>query len=612
MSARDRCERRGLPDSGRNHGHRERLIQPTTIHASIRRTIVFLPRLHTTRATYGAASGAWPWARLLGVLLGLLLWLIWPAALWAQAVEGAVDLGTAAPAVAPAYWFLLTAALALLLPAGFVLVGVAGLEPARAWDAALGGLAAIGLVGVSYWAVGFAFQFGGVGLVYPQAGLRDLVWEWSPFAADWGVGWGVLGLSGWFLSGAEVTPLVYALFLGHLPWAMTAAILPILALRGRAPATATMILALVIGGFIYPIAGNWVRGGGWLAALGNNLNLGHGFVDFGGAGTVHLVAAGLALAALVVWVPRRQRPAPNEEPAPAPAQLPLLAVVGSLLILAGAQGWLWSNPLQMSVMSEMALLRGSVNLMLVACGGVVFPLLYTWFVTGRSEPLMSARGLAAGVIAGLAAGPFVQPGWAFLIGLLAGLAVPFVTYVTDHLLRLDDATGAVAVSGMPALIGLLLVGIFADGAAGQGWQMTGIQSYLGVSGQGVSGLFTAPGFQRAFPAQLQAQVIGVLALGLWGFLTGMLVCAPLGLLLYALTNSSRPVTAAPPDYQAPMSTPPYGEYGTTESGYRADGFLPEETQAGNGRPRRAPLRNPLRSRLDAPRPSNPPGDPAQR
>jgi Amt family ammonium transporter len=464
--------------------------------------------------------------------------------LFAQSPESTAEVNNAGLAFAPVYWYLLTAALAMLVPAGFLVVGVAGLEPGRAWDAALGGMAALGLASFGYWAVGFALQFGGVGLVYPQAELRDLVWEWSPFAADWGVGWGVAGLSGWFLSGAGVTPLAYGLFLAHVPWTMTAALLPMIALRGRAPATATLILALAIGAVIYPLGENWVRGGGWLGALGNNLNLGHGFVDFGGAATVHLLAAGFALAALVVWVPRRPRrmqPAPQLISAP----LPLLAVVGSLLILGGSVGWLWSNPLQMSSLNEIGLMRGSVNLVLFGGGGVLAPLLYTWFVTGRSEPLLSARGLAAGVVAGLAATPFVQPGVAFLIGVAAGATVPFVTYLVDDLLRLDDATGALAVSGLPAIVGLLLLGLFADGATGQGWQMTGVDSYLGVTGQGVSGLFTARGFQMDFPGQLQAQVIGILALALWGFLAGMVLCVPLGLLLHGLLRSSGIIPGPP-------------------------------------------------------------------
>ena len=283
--------------------------------------------------------------------------------------------------------------------------------------------------------------------------------------------------------------------------------------------------------------------------MGNNLNLGHGFVDFGGAGIVHLVVAGVALAALVVWVPR-SAPRRLNEPVLHPAQLPLLAVVGSLLILVGSFGWMWANPLQMTSLSEVALLRGSVNMILFGGGGILVPLLYTWFVTGKSEPLMSARGLAAGIVAGMAVGPFVQPGQAFGIGLVAGATVPFVTYLVDGLLRLDDATGAISVSGLPAIVGLLSLGIFADGTVGQGWHMTGVDNYLGVTGQGVSGLFTASGFQPDFPAQLQAQVIGILSLILWGFSTGMLVCAPLGLLLHSLLRGA---TAPQPAAVAAMS-----------------------------------------------------------
>jgi ammonium transporter, Amt family len=498
--------------------------------------------------------------------------LFWPSPLLAQtAVPTAIPTGDAPMSnvlidstTLPSYWFLIMAAFGLLVPAGFILVGVAGLEPSRAWDAALGGLAAIGLASFGYWAVGFALEFGGVGLVYPDPGLRDLVWEWSPFAADWGAGWGVAGLSGWFLAGSGITPMAYALFLAHIPWVITAALLPIVALRGRAPATATLILALVLGGIIYPLSGNWVQGGGWLGALGNNLNLGHGFVDFGGAGTVHLVAAGVALAALVVWVPRRAR-RQMQEPELLPAQLPLLAVVGSLLILMGSLGWLWANPLQLNSLSELALLRGSVNTILFASGGIIVPLFYTWFVTGKSEPLMSARGLAAGVVAGMAAGPFIQPGPAFAIGLVAGATVPFVTYLIDGLLRLDDATGAISISGLPAIVGLLAVGIFADGATGQGWNMTGVDSYLGVSGQGVSGLFTGSGFQADFPGQLQSQVIGILSLVLWGFSSGMLICAPLGLLLHSLLRT----TASPVPVAAPMEP----------GGFAAEPSLPPPSSA---------------------------------
>jgi Amt family ammonium transporter len=422
-------------------------------------------------------------------------------------------------------------------------------------------LAALGLAGLAYWAIGFAIQFGGVGLVYSHPDLSKLVLEWSPLSAEWGIGWGAAGLSGWFLSGPSMSPLAYALFLAHLPWAVTTAAIPLIALRGRAPALATMALALVVGGLVYPLAGNWVQGGGWLGALGNNLSLGHGFIDFGGAGTVHLVAAGVALAALVVWAPRRLPQDAMAMKLPT-VHLPMLAVLGCLLIPSGTLGWMWANPLQTSLVNPLGLFRGSVNVMLFAAAGSVVPLVYTWFVSGKSDAVMTARGVAAGIVAGLASGPFVQPSVAIMIGLLAGATVPFITFVVDATLRLDDVTGSVSVSGLPAMVGLLLVGLFADGAVGQGWQMTGVGGYLGVVGQGVSGLFTASAFQADFPGQLQAQIIGILVLALWGFLAGILVCAPMGMILHGLLGDSndspspmRPVESAPAP--APAERAPY-------------------------------------------------------
>ena len=514
------------------------------------------------------------WILVLLLFVVYTLLVLWPAVAQAQSVSEP-GVATAQPVTVPLYWYLMTAMIALLVPIGFMLIGVAGLEPDHAWNAALGGLAAVGLSTWAYWAVGFALQFGGIGLVYPNAELRQLVWEWSPLAADWGIGWGVAGLSGWFLSGANVSALAYTLFLAHLPWVITAATLPIMAIRGRAPALVTLLLALLMGGFVYPLAGNWVQGGGWLSALGRNLELGHGLVDFGGAGTVHLVAAGFALAALVVWAPRApaERIAHLELP---PVHLPLLVVVGSLFVLAGSLGWHWSNPLQVQFLGEMALMRGSVNSILIAAGGLLPPLLYTWFVTGASEPMTCARGLVAGVVAGLAVGPFVQPGVAFAIGLLAGATVPFVLFILEGVWHLDDATGAVTSSGVPAMVGLLLVGIFADGAVGSGWQMTGPGTYLGVASQGVSGLFVASGYQLDFPSQLQAQAIGVLALGLWGFVVGMAFCIPLGLLFHALERGEQ-AGGEQPVLAPPTLEPLYQEQGF-ELEYFAEEWNPAETK----------------------------------
>ena len=80
--------------------------------------------------------------------------------------------------------------------------------------------------------------------------------------------------------------------------------------------------------------------------------------------------------------------------------------------------------------------------------------------------------------------------------------------------RIDDAADAVAVCGVSGIWGLVALGIFAHGRTGQGWHGVGLQDYLGIAGQGITGLWPAAGF-LADPPQLAAQLAGVVAVLLW-------------------------------------------------------------------------------------------------
>ncbi|MCS6842777.1 MAG: ammonium transporter [Caldilineales bacterium] len=417
------------------------------------------------------------------------------------------------------FWPVLAASLAWLAPAGFTLMAAAAAPPERAWQTALAGLAAVGLAALAFFLVGFSLAFGGVGLVYPDVpGFGGLVWEWSALGPEWGPTWGMAGLAGWALTGPAATPEAYLLFVAHLPWAATATAIPLWALRGRAPAAVVLLSGLLVGGLAYPLAVNWLWGGGWLANLGINLNLGHGLVDFAGAGPVHLVGGAVALAGLLALAPRRA-PRPADEPAPLPpAHLPLLAAAGAFFVLAGSVGWHFANPLLR--LESLLPTRGMANALLAATGGVLLPAAYTWFVAGRVDPLMAARGLAAGSVAGLALGPFVPPWAALLTGAAAGLLLPLVHYLVTETLRVADDTAVVAVHLLGAAVGLLAVGLWADGLAGAGWNQTGSAGYLGAVGQGVTGLWPAAGFTSDWPGQMQAQAVGLAALFLGPFLAG--------------------------------------------------------------------------------------------
>ncbi|WP_423225243.1 hypothetical protein [Candidatus Amarolinea aalborgensis] len=441
---------------------------------------------------------------------------------------------------APLVLALFSSALALLLPLGLTLVVAGGLEPEQARQATLTFLAVMGLAVLSYWAVGFALQFGGIGLVDGRPGFNALVWEWSALPESWGVGWGMAGLSGFGLLGAGATPDAYLLFLSRLPWVITATLIPLLALRGRAPASVTLFGGALSGGLLYPLTSNWSVGGGWLSNLGRNLGLGHGLVDFAGAGPVFLVGAATALAGILIFVPRRARRAGADVIPLPPVHLPLLAITGAGFVLVGAVGWALSNPLLDWVHLTAAL--PAVNVILAGAGGALLPIAYTWFAAEHADPLMAARGLTAGVVSGLAVAGFAPPWAALALGAFSGLLVPLFGYLVEEVLLLDDRSGSLSVFGLSALSGLIGLALLADGRFGQGWNGIGAESYLGVVGQGVSGLWPAAGFQADWPGQLQAQLAGAAAEALFSFLLATLAFGALAALLQLGQRQRPPLT----------------------------------------------------------------------
>ena len=58
----------------------------------------------------------------------------------------------------------------------------------------------------------------------------------------------------------------------------------------------------------------------------------------------------------------------------------------------------------------------------------------------------------------------------------------------ERRLKVDDPCGAISVHGYCGWFGAVSVGIFADGTYGSGWNGVGAASYLGRTGQGVTGL----------------------------------------------------------------------------------------------------------------------------
>jgi ammonium transporter, Amt family len=412
--------------------------------------------------------------------------------------------------------------LVYLLPVAVLLIAAGALEERRVARTATVALIAFALALIFYGVIGFGIQFGGIGLVNHAPGFKAYIREWSPLDVIVGPGWGVIGLDAF---GAVLNPAnadVMNLYLFHAALAGTAILLPVLAVAVRVRSRVILLGAVVLALLIYPLAGNWVWSGGWLAQIGLTSGLGHGVVDLAGSGVVFTFGGFAALGALLGAGARthtRVTTAANIPELPS-AHLPLLMILGAFLFLVGIGLVALGNPLAPKTLPTTLILFNLVN---AAVAGTLVATLYGWFVSGEPSAMLASRGAVAGMVAIAASLPFV-PAWsALLIGGIAGLLLPLTTYVVERGLRIDDRALVVPTFGVAGIWGLLALAIFADGQNGIGWNNTGATTYLGVPNQGVTGIFALAQFVPDSPGQMEAQFFGVVAIGLLAFLTSWLV-----------------------------------------------------------------------------------------
>ena len=360
------------------------------------------------------------------------------------------------------------------------------MEPQRARRAATLGALVLALAALGYFATGFAFHLGGAHAVAPEiAGLDGLAALLGP-----SVDWGIVGLNGFFLAGKAGTPEALALYIIYLPLVAAAVLLVSMSLSGKAHGWQVTCAGLIMAAVLFPLAACWAWGRGWLSQLWHSANAGHGFVDYAGSGVVYFLGGMAALGALVGLgqrLPRGPRGEPEEMP---PAHFPLLANLGALLFGLGWLGWTLSVPFHVAG-ARVDWTHVAVSGLLGGAGATLASQFYCWLTAGHADPLMAARGAVAGFVAVSAGAPFIPPWGALIVGALVGFLFPLGVYAVERGLRLPDETATVSLGIVAGLIGLLAVPLLADGQFGQGWNGQGVDEYLTVPGQGVTGYFPA-------------------------------------------------------------------------------------------------------------------------
>ncbi len=361
-----------------------------------------------------------------------------------------------------------------------------------------------GLGFVAFFLVGFGFMFGGYSATI-GADAVPVIGTYTEAIGSFLIsipGFG--GLLAWAppaLSGPGYDVGVMAFFLYMVAFMDTVATIPTGAMAERWKWKAFVQWGLFCGAIYYPLFGAWTWGGGWLSQLGNNFGLGKGYVDFAGSGVVHAVGGMAALAGAIVLGPRLGKFGKDGKPRALLGHNIPMAMLGCFILLFG---WFGFNAASTLAATDPRFAVVATNTAIAGAVGSVAAMYWATRRLGKPDPGMMANGMLAGLVAITAPCAFVQPWAAAVIGLVAGVLVIEAILLIERKFKIDDPVGAIGVHGVNGIWGVLALGLFADGAYGNGWNATGNAIAEPVS-TGVTGLFYGDAGQ--FVAQLIGAIV---------------------------------------------------------------------------------------------------------
>jgi len=307
---------------------------------------------------------------------------------------------------------------------------------------------AIGLIGVLWVLYGYAIAFAN------NVGIDGVI----------GIDTGAIGLTSLLEvpEGAAFPPLAFAAF--QATFAIITVALISGAIADRAKFGAWMVFAGIWATVVYFPVASWVfnftldpetlafTDGGWIT-YGMQEAFGVGAIDFAGGTAVHINAGAAALALALVLGKRigfaKGAHVPHNPP----------------FVLLGA-GLLWFGWFGFNAGSELAA-DGVAALAFINTIAAPAAALLAWLVVekikdGKPTSVGAASGAVAGLVAITPACASLTPGWAIVLGLVAG-AVCALAVDLKFRLGFDDSLDVVGIHLVGGLVGTLYLGFFANG-----------------------------------------------------------------------------------------------------------------------------------------------------
>jgi len=232
-----------------------------------------------------------------------------------------------------------------------------------------------------------------------------------------------------------------------------------------------IIFTVLYVGIIYPIAGSWKWGGGFLDSMETP------FYDFAGSTLVHSVGGWAAVVAVCLLGARIGKFKDGKLQAIPGHNIPL-ATAGVLILWLGWFGFNGGSVL--SADPELTSLTLVTTCLAAAAGGVVSALVSSAMFKNL-DLTMFLNGILGGLVGITAGADQMSPTDAILIGAVAGALIVFAVSFIDRL-KLDDPVGAIAVHLICGIWGTLAVGLFGNLASGAQFlsQLIGVASYAAI------------------------------------------------------------------------------------------------------------------------------------
>ena len=332
-------------------------------------------------------------------------------------------------------WMLIATILVFIMHLGFAALE-AGLTRAKNTVNILFKNTAIIALGI------LTYSLFGFSLMYPG---DFTLGSWFGFA-----GFGLTPPANWDSISYNVGYTYYTDFIFQAMFAATAATIVSGAVAERIKLSSFLMFSTLYVAFIYPIAGSWKWGGGWLHQLG--------FYDFAGSTLVHSVGGWAALVGAYMLGPRIGKYSRRGIHPIKGHNMPL-TTIGVFLLWFGWYGFnggsvLSANPGLVSIVF--------VTTTLSAAGGILGSMMLSWYLSKKPDLSMILNGSLAGLVGITAGADVIDPALSIIIGIVSGFLVVASVFFLDSR-KIDDPVGAISVHLVCGIWGTLAVGIFSTG-----------------------------------------------------------------------------------------------------------------------------------------------------